>query len=108
MRGGDDRGDLALRSQGPLRRDRNRRSAHPRPAEKPPYTYYSNAGIYIFKREHIDLIPPRAHFNATDLMEALYSNGKKVIHYPILGYWLDIGKPQDYEKAQQDIKHLKL
>ena len=76
--------------------------------EKPTYTYYSNAGIYIFKREHIDLIPARAHFNATDLMEALYSNGKKVIHYPILGYWLDIGKPQDYEKAQQDIKHLKL
>ncbi len=76
--------------------------------EKPTYTYYSNAGIYIFKREHISLIPPNDHFNATDLMEALYSNGKKVIHYPILGYWLDIGKPQDYEKAQQDIKHIKL
>lgn len=76
--------------------------------EKPTYTYYSNAGIYIFKREHIDLIPSNNHFNATDLMETLYSNGKKVIHYPIRGYWLDIGKPQDYEKAQEDIKHIKL
>lgn len=75
--------------------------------EKPTYTYYSNAGIYIFKKKHIDLIPKNQHFNATDLMEALYSSGKKVVHYPILGYWLDIGKPQDFEKAQKDIKHIK-
>ena len=75
--------------------------------EKPTYTYYSNAGIYIFKKEFVDLIPKGEHFNATDLMEALYSNGKKVVHYPILGYWLDIGKPHDFEKAQKDIKHIK-
>jgi len=75
--------------------------------EKPTYTYYSNAGIYIFKKEYVDLIPKNGHFNATDLMEALYSNGKKVVHYPILDYWLDIGKPHDYEKAQKDIKHIK-
>lgn len=76
--------------------------------EKPTYTYYSNAGIYIFKKEHIDLIPKNQHFNATDLMKALYSQEKKVVHYPILGYWLDIGKPHDYEKAQKDIKHIEL
>jgi len=75
--------------------------------EKPVYTYYSNAGIYMFKKEHLALIPNNTHFNATDLMEALYSREKKVIHYPILDYWLDIGKPHDYEKAQKDIKHIK-
>ena len=75
--------------------------------EKPTYTYYSNAGIYMFKKEHLALIPNNEHFNATDLMEALYSKGKKVVHYPILDYWLDIGKPHDYEKAQKDIKHIK-
>jgi dTDP-glucose pyrophosphorylase len=75
--------------------------------EKPTYTYYSNAGIYIFKKEYVDLIPKGKHFNATDLMEALYSSGKKVVNYPILGYWLDIGKPHDFEKAQKDIKHIK-
>ncbi len=74
--------------------------------EKPTYTYYSNAGIYIFKRTFIDLIPVDKHFNATDLMEVLYSSGKKVVHYPITGYWLDIGKPHDFEKAQMDIKHI--
>ena len=76
--------------------------------EKPTYTYYSNAGIYIFKREHLSLIPKNEHFNATDLMEALYSTNKKVVNYPILGYWLDIGKPHDFEKAQNDIKHIQL
>jgi len=75
--------------------------------EKPTYTYYSNAGIYIFKREYVDLIPKGMHFNATDLMEALYSNNKKVVHFPILDYWLDIGKPHDYDKAQKDIKNIK-
>lgn len=74
--------------------------------EKPTYTYYSNAGIYIFKKKYIDLIPKNQCFNATDLMEVLYKTGEKVIHYPILGYWLDIGKPHDYEKAQKDIKHI--
>lgn len=74
--------------------------------EKPTYTYYSNAGIYIFKKEYVDLIPKNEHFNATDLLEKLIEMGKKVLHYPILGYWLDIGKPHDYEKAQKDIHHI--
>lgn len=76
--------------------------------EKPTYTYYSNAGIYMFKREHVNLIPPNAYFNATDLMEQLYSNEGSVINFPILGYWLDIGKHKDFKKAQKDIEHIKL
>jgi|AntAceMinimDraft_5_1070358.scaffolds.fasta_scaffold13583_4 dTDP-glucose pyrophosphorylase len=77
-------------------------------AEKPTYTYYSNAGIYIIKKELVDLIPKNEHFNATDLMEKLFQMKKKVVNYPILDYWLDIGKHHDYEKAQKDIKHLEL
>ena len=74
--------------------------------EKPTYTYYSNAGIYIFKKELAEKIPFNEHFNATDLMELLMEEGLSVVQYPILGYWLDIGKPDDYEKAQKDIKHI--
>ncbi|HUX83943.1 MAG TPA: nucleotidyltransferase family protein [Chitinophagaceae bacterium] len=77
-------------------------------AEKPTYTYYSNAGIYLVKRSFLDLVPPQVHFDITDLMEKGLSCSKVIIHYPILGYWLDIGRLQDYQKAQQDIKHLKL
>lgn len=74
--------------------------------EKPTYTYYSNAGIYILKKSIIPLIPKGGYFDATDLIELLIKNGKRVLHFPILGYWLDIGKPNDFEKAQNDIKHI--
>jgi len=75
--------------------------------EKPIYTYYSNAGIYIFKKEMINLIPKNKYFNATDLLEkGIYLN-KKIQHYSIKGYWLDIGKHDDFEKAQKDIKNIR-
>lgn len=76
--------------------------------EKPTYTYYSNGGIYLMKREVLQLLPKGEFFNATDLMEKLISKGAKVISYPLIGYWLDIGKHEDYKKAQEDVKHLKL
>ncbi|MCW3102487.1 MAG: Nucleotidyl transferase [Bacteroidetes bacterium] len=76
--------------------------------EKPTYTYYSNAGIYIFKKELLDLIPEKESYDATDLMEKLLALKKRLAYYPILGYWLDIGKPDDFKKAQEDIKHIKL
>jgi dTDP-glucose pyrophosphorylase len=75
--------------------------------EKPSYTYYSNAGIYLIKRDVINLIPENRFFNATDLIEMLIKLNKKVSSFPILGYWLDIGKPDDFKKAQEDIKHIK-
>lgn len=71
--------------------------------EKPTYTYYSNGGIYIMKREVLSNIPIEKHFNATDLMETMIRQGKKVISYPLSGYWLDIGRNEDYEKAKKDI-----
>lgn len=74
--------------------------------EKPTYTYYSNAGIYLIRKEVLEQIPD-GFYNATDLMEKLIQDGRKVISYPIIGYWLDVGNPQDYAKANQDIKHLK-
>ncbi len=74
--------------------------------EKPTYTYYSNGGIYLIKKRIIEEIPKNEFFNATDLMEKLIMNGGKVTNYPVLGYWLDIGKKEDYDKAQEDIQHL--
>lgn len=75
--------------------------------EKPSYTYYSNGGIYLLKREILGLLPHNTHFNATDLMEKLINAGKKVFSYPLMGYWLDIGSPDDYDKAQVDIENIK-
>lgn len=72
--------------------------------EKPSYTYFSNGGIYLMKREVTELIPKNQFYNATDLMENLIYSNKKVISYPLNGYWLDIGKHDDFNKAQEDIK----
>jgi dTDP-glucose pyrophosphorylase len=76
--------------------------------EKPTYTYYSNAGIYLFKKSIVDLIPKNEFFSATDLIEKLIAANYKVVNYSLLNYWLDIGKHEDFSKAQEDIKHLKL
>lgn len=75
--------------------------------EKPRYTYYSNAGIYFIKKEVLDLIPKNRPYDVPDLMETILSNNKKLVTYPITGYWLDIGKHEDFKQAQEDIKHLK-
>lgn len=74
--------------------------------EKPVYNYYANAGIYLIRRELLDLIPKDAFFNATDFIELLISQEYKVIRFPLLGYWIDIGKHDDYQKAQDFVKHL--
>jgi dTDP-glucose pyrophosphorylase len=74
--------------------------------EKPTYTYYSNGGIYLLKREMLNFIPKNKFYNATDLMEELIQNNYKVISFPFSGYWLDIGKHEDFEKAQTDINNI--
>ena len=74
--------------------------------EKPTYTYYANAGIYLLHKDLIGRIPANVSYNATDLMQQLINDSEKLVHYPILQYWLDIGKYEDYIRAQQDYKHI--
>ena len=74
--------------------------------EKPVYTNYANAGIYILKIDAINEIPQNTFFHITHLMEKLMVKGQKVIHNPIVGYWIDIGQHQDYKNAQEIIKHI--
>lgn len=75
--------------------------------EKPTYNYYANAGIYLIKRELLDLIPEGEFFDATDFMDMLMKKGYKVIRFPLNGIWIDIGNPQDYQKAKDLVKHIK-
>lgn len=75
--------------------------------EKPTYNYYANAGIYLIRREMLDrYIPKDTFFNATDFMEKLIAEKRKVIRFPLSGYWIDIGNKQEYAKAQDLVKHL--
>lgn len=75
--------------------------------EKPTYNYYANAGIYLIKSHALEEIPEDTFFNATDLIEKLIAEGKKVIRFPLNGTWIDIGNPQEYQKANELVKHMK-
>lgn len=76
--------------------------------EKPSYTYYSNAGIYLCKKSVLNRIPKNCFYNTTDLMEEVIGVGEKLISYPIRQYWLDVGKHEDFSKAQLDVKKIDL
>jgi dTDP-glucose pyrophosphorylase len=74
--------------------------------EKPTYVYHSNAGIYILNVDLIKEIPKKNYFDITDLMNKIINENRKLIYNSIRGYWIDIGKPEDYIYAQKFIKHL--
>ncbi|MDL2304102.1 nucleotidyltransferase family protein [Bacteroides sp. OttesenSCG-928-D19] len=75
--------------------------------EKPTFTYYSNAGIYLIRRELLEAMTPGQHCDATDFVKQAIDTGKRVTYFPIVGYWIDIGRPEDYRKAQEYIKFMK-
>lgn len=76
--------------------------------EKPTYNYYANTGIYLIRRKLLELIPQGEFFNATDFMELLMKNDYKVVRFPLNGTWIDIGNPQEYQKAMEIVKHMKI
>ncbi len=75
--------------------------------EKPTYTYHSNGGIYLLKKDVKNKIPKNRFYNATDLMKLLI-NKKQLGKFSHKGFWLDIGNPKDFYQSQEDIKFLKL
>ncbi|WP_106830631.1 nucleotidyltransferase family protein [Parabacteroides pacaensis] len=75
--------------------------------EKPTYSYYANAGIYLIKKECLNLIPENEFFNATDFMDKLIAARHKVIRYPLSGFWIDIGQHEELARAREMVKHMK-
>ena len=73
--------------------------------EKPSYSYYANAGIYIFSNELLDTVPCDSRTDATDLIEQAIDKGMKVTYYPINGTWIDVGSPNDFKQAQDLMRH---
>jgi dTDP-glucose pyrophosphorylase len=70
--------------------------------EKPEYSFFVNAGIYLLEPEVYDYIPKSTSFDMTDLIDILLGEKKKVIGFPIQEYWLDIGRVDDYNQAMED------
>jgi NDP-sugar pyrophosphorylase family protein len=75
--------------------------------EKPLYNYRVSMGIYVFDPAILRYIQPGERLDFPDLVQLLLQNGEKVIGYPYDGYWLDIGRPDDYELAVGEFSRLR-
>lgn len=71
--------------------------------EKPEYTFDVSMGVYAMNRRVLDFVPSGESFGFDNLMVSLLQRSEPVKIYPYAGYWLDIGRPDDYEKANEDI-----
>jgi dTDP-glucose pyrophosphorylase len=76
--------------------------------EKPTVPFFVNAGIYLMEPEVMELIPSNERFDVTDLFTELKKAGKKIAPFLIREYWLDIGRLEDYERANQDLTNGRL
>ena len=70
--------------------------------EKPRLTLLVNAGVYLLEPEVRDLIPEGQRYDMTDLIKSLVAEGRTVVSFPIIEYWQDVGRHEDYEKARED------
>ncbi|GGG25284.1 nucleotidyltransferase family protein [Pontibacter amylolyticus] len=77
--------------------------------EKPKYSYHINTGMYVLNPEIVEWIPKKCYYDMPTLFEDLVLHGmKKLKVFNTDEYWLDIGKPEDYEKGKSDLElHVK-
>ena len=75
--------------------------------EKPRKSFHANAGIYLVKKSITGLLKQNEKGDAPEFIQRIIESGKKVVRYPIIGYWIYIGKPDDYNKASEFASHLK-
>ena len=73
--------------------------------EKPSYSYYANAGIYIIDNALLRGLQPDTRTDTTDLIEEAIAKGLNVTYFPISGTWIDIGSPTDYQHARELMRH---
>ena len=70
--------------------------------EKPEHSYLVSMGIYALNKAVLDSIPKNTPFGFDDLMHKLLKQKENVAVVPHSGYWLDIGRPDDYARAIED------
>jgi len=71
--------------------------------EKPQLSYRVSMGVYVFQPSVLKHIPARGSFDFPDLVESLLAADQPVAAYPFRGRWLDIGRPDDFMAAQQEM-----
>jgi NDP-sugar pyrophosphorylase family protein len=74
--------------------------------EKPEIEYLVSMGVYAFEPQILEYIKPNEYLDFPDLIKKLISNSETVKGYVYDGYWLDIGRQDDYERANSEIEDI--
>jgi len=72
--------------------------------EKPIHKSFVNAGIYVLNPDALKHIPVEEFYDMPELYKKMMDEKEKVSAFPLREYWLDIGRMDDYEKANNDYK----
>jgi NDP-sugar pyrophosphorylase family protein len=72
-------------------------------SEKPVYSYLVTAGIYLIEPEVLRLMPFNQSYDMPTLISSAIEAGLRVVVFPVHEYWMDIGAPNDYQRAQLDV-----
>jgi len=70
--------------------------------EKPAHSFFVSAGIYMLNSECINLMPKDEFYDMPTLFDKLIQMNENTISFPIREYWLDIGRMDEYEKANKE------
>ncbi|MEI7595139.1 MAG: sugar phosphate nucleotidyltransferase [Bacteroidota bacterium] len=76
--------------------------------EKPEYNFQVSMGVNVLSKKILDIVPENEAFGFDNLMYKLLENNERINTYSYEGYWLDIGRPDDYEKANEDFEKLNI
>lgn len=72
--------------------------------EKPVHRFFVNAGIYLLDPALVKSVEPGTRIDMPTLLEREIDRGKAVNMFPIHEYWLDIGRMDDFNKAQTEVQ----
>ncbi len=70
--------------------------------EKPMHRFFVNAGIYALSPATLALIPQHEFFDMPTLFERIAKSGRPTVAYPLREYWLDVGRIEELERAQNE------
>jgi len=74
--------------------------------EKPKHNFLVSAGIYVLSPSALDAIPSGEYFDMPSMFDSLILRGAHCRAQPIRGYWLDIGRLPDYERANREFSEV--
>lgn len=75
--------------------------------EKPCLEYLANMGIYVVSRSVLQRLEPDGPHGVDDLIRELLALGQRPNVYGFDGLWVDIGRPEDYDRANAEFAEIR-